>query len=98
MVNKTICLVEGQAGGPEALAVLRRLAVCRGGFTSEAAQAIMGADADPHALALLKQPRLSNVPLTDLKPLLEAGLNTIKRRSLVFILSDFIIVRGIVKG
>jgi len=39
---------------------------------------------------LLKQPRLSTVPLTDLKPLLETALNTIKRRSLVFILSDFI--------
>jgi uncharacterized protein (DUF58 family) len=39
---------------------------------------------------LLKQPRLSKSPSTDLTPLLKAGLNTIKRRSLIFIISDFI--------
>jgi len=43
---------------------------------------------------LLKQPRLSKAPFTDLTPLLNAGLNTIKRRSLVFIISDFISVPG----
>jgi uncharacterized protein (DUF58 family) len=39
---------------------------------------------------LLKQPRLAKVPFTNLAPLLNAGLNTIKQRSLIFIVSDFI--------
>jgi uncharacterized protein (DUF58 family) len=39
---------------------------------------------------LLKQPRLSRTPSTDLTPLLKAGLHTMKKRSLVFIISDFI--------
>jgi len=39
---------------------------------------------------LLKQPQLPNAPFTNLKPLLEAGLSRIKRRSLVFVISDFI--------
>jgi len=39
---------------------------------------------------LLKQPRLPRAPLTNLAPLLQGGLNAIKKRSLVFILSDFI--------
>jgi uncharacterized protein (DUF58 family) len=43
---------------------------------------------------LLKQPRLPKAPFTDLAPLLEAGLHSIKRRSLVFILSDFISAPG----
>ena len=43
---------------------------------------------------LLKQPRLPKAPFTNLTPLLEAGLNTIKRRSLVFIISDFISAPG----
>ena len=43
---------------------------------------------------LLKQPRLQKAPFTDLTPLLAAGLHSIKRRSLVFILSDFISVPG----
>lgn len=43
---------------------------------------------------LLKQPQLSKAPFTDLTPLLNAALNTIKRRSLVFIISDFISVPG----
>jgi uncharacterized protein (DUF58 family) len=43
---------------------------------------------------LLKQPRLSKSPSTDLTPLLKAGLNTIKRRSLIFIISDFISESG----
>ena len=33
-------------------------------------------------------------PLTSLSPLLEAGLHSIKRRALVFIISDFISVPG----
>jgi uncharacterized protein (DUF58 family) len=43
---------------------------------------------------LLKQPRLSKSPATNLTPLLEAGLGAIKQRSLVFIISDFISLPG----
>jgi len=43
---------------------------------------------------LLKQPQLNRVPFTNLTPLLESGLNSIKRRSLVFIVSDFISLPG----
>ncbi len=43
---------------------------------------------------LLKQPRLSRVPFTDLTPLLRGGLNAIKQRSLVFVVSDFICEPG----
>lgn len=39
---------------------------------------------------LLKQPQLPKAPFTSLASLLEAGLQSLKRRSLVFILSDFI--------
>ena len=43
---------------------------------------------------LLKQPQLPGAPFTDLSALLEAGLHGIKRRSLVFIISDFISAPG----
>lgn len=43
---------------------------------------------------LLKQPPLHKSPATDLAVLLKAGLNTIKRRSLIFVLSDFISESG----
>ena len=43
---------------------------------------------------LMKEPRLPRAPFTDLVPLLEGGLNTIKRRSLVFVISDFICKPG----
>ena len=43
---------------------------------------------------LLKQPRLPQAPFTDLTPLLKGGLNAIKKRSLVFIISDFICEPG----
>jgi len=43
---------------------------------------------------LLKQPYLPRAPFTDLTPLLEGGLYSIKRRSLVFIISDFISAPG----
>lgn len=43
---------------------------------------------------LLKQPRLPQAPFTNLTPLLEAGLNAIKQRSLIFIISDFISAPG----
>jgi uncharacterized protein (DUF58 family) len=43
---------------------------------------------------LLEQPRLPNAPVTDLAPLLDDGRRWIKRRSLIFVLSDFISVPG----
>ena len=43
---------------------------------------------------LLKQPRLPKAPFTNLIPLLEAGLHSIKKRSLIFIISDFISAPG----
>lgn len=43
---------------------------------------------------LLKQPQLARAPLTDLSPLLDAGLDGIKQRSLVFVISDFISAPG----
>jgi uncharacterized protein (DUF58 family) len=43
---------------------------------------------------LLKQPRLARAPFTSLAPLLEAGLSAVKRRSLIFIISDFISAPG----
>jgi len=43
---------------------------------------------------LMKQPRLKHAPFTDLTPLFEGALNSIKRRSLVFIISDFISAPG----
>jgi uncharacterized protein (DUF58 family) len=43
---------------------------------------------------LLKQPRLPKAPFTDLTPLIESGLHTIKRRSLIFVISDFISAPG----
>jgi len=43
---------------------------------------------------LLKHPRLPQAPFTDLTPLLRSGLNAIKKRSLVFVVSDFICEPG----
>ncbi len=43
---------------------------------------------------LLKQPLLPKAPITDLSPLLGAALKGIRRRSLIFIISDFIGVPG----
>ncbi len=43
---------------------------------------------------MLKQPQLARAPFTDLAPLLEGGLNSIKRRSLIFVISDFICAPG----
>ncbi len=39
---------------------------------------------------LMKQPHLKQSPFTNLSPLIEGGLHTIKSRSLVFVISDFI--------
>ena len=43
---------------------------------------------------LLDQPYLQEASFTDLASLLEGGLNAIKRRSLIFVISDFISVPG----
>jgi uncharacterized protein (DUF58 family) len=43
---------------------------------------------------LLRQPVLKRAPATNLGPLLQGALNSIKRRSLIFIVSDFISVPG----
>jgi uncharacterized protein (DUF58 family) len=43
---------------------------------------------------MLRQPRLPQAPFTDLKLFLNGALNTIRRRSLVFIISDFISAPG----
>jgi len=44
--------------------------------------------------SLLRHPSPLKAPFTDLSPLLEAGQSAIKRRSLVFVVSDFISVPG----
>ena len=44
--------------------------------------------------SLMRQPRLDHAAPTNLAPLLLAGQNTIKRRSLVFVVSDFISTPG----
>lgn len=43
---------------------------------------------------MLKQPRPSHVPITDLRLVLRGALNSIKRRSLIFVISDFISAPG----
>jgi uncharacterized protein (DUF58 family) len=43
---------------------------------------------------LLKQPRLPKAAFTDLKSMLKGGLFSIKKRSLVFVISDFISAPG----
>lgn len=43
---------------------------------------------------LLKQTPLTQTSVTNLAPLFKAGLNTIKRRSLIFVISDFISAPG----
>jgi uncharacterized protein (DUF58 family) len=43
---------------------------------------------------LFKQPQLPKAPFTNLSVLVEGGLNIIKKRSLVFIISDFISAPG----
>ncbi len=43
---------------------------------------------------LLKQPKLERSPFTNLSPLLAAGMNAVRKRSLVFVISDFICAPG----
>lgn len=44
--------------------------------------------------SLLRQPPLPRAPFTDLTPLIQGGLNAIHKRSLVFLVSDFISAPG----
>jgi uncharacterized protein (DUF58 family) len=63
-------------------------------YADHATRAIPARGGRTHVLRLihelLKQPRLNKAHATDLSVLLKAGLHTLKRRSLVFVLSDFI--------
>ncbi len=43
---------------------------------------------------LLNHPRLTRASFTNLKTLIEGGMNAIKRRSLIFVISDFISAQG----
>ena len=43
---------------------------------------------------LLKQPQLERAPFTNLTPLIQNGLHTLRKRSLVFVISDFICEPG----
>lgn len=43
---------------------------------------------------LLKQPHHQRAPMTDLSALMKGGLHTIKKRSLIFVVSDFISTPG----
>ncbi len=43
---------------------------------------------------LLRQPKLERAPFTNLTPLLQAGMNAIRKRSLLFVISDFICEPG----
>jgi uncharacterized protein (DUF58 family) len=63
---------------------LRRMIPARGGRT----QVLRLAN------DLLKQPQLARAPFTNLTPLLEGGLYSIRKRSLVFVISDFICAPG----
>jgi len=45
-----------------------------------------------------KRPRIEKAPLTSLSELLEAGMRTLKRRSLVFVVSDFFSAEGWEEG
>jgi uncharacterized protein (DUF58 family) len=44
--------------------------------------------------ALLKRPKQTRAPATDLSEMLRSGFNTVRRRSLVFVISDFISTPG----
>ena len=43
---------------------------------------------------LLKRPQMPKAPFTNLAPLIQSGLHSIKKRSLVFVVSDFISTPG----
>lgn len=86
------------------VAVLARLLTRRGNRTgailydSQVERIIPAGGGRLHVLRmindLLKQPRLPSAPPTDLGALLETALRMIRRRSLIFIVSDFFSVPG----
>src|SRR5512138_1857522 len=67
-------------------------------YTSRVERTIPARGGRMHVLRLindlLKQPRLPKTPFTNLTPLIDTGLHAIKRRSLIFIISDFISAPG----
>lgn len=82
------------------VAVLARLLTRHGNrvgailYTDKVEGVIPARGGKPQVLRLIKdllsRPQLKRAPLTDLRTLLEAALRTLRRRSLVFIISDFI--------
>ncbi len=71
-------------------------------YASGATQVIPARSGRPQVLRLINdllcQPPLARAPLTELAPLLTAALHTVKRRSLIFLLSDFISAPGWERG
>ena len=67
-------------------------------YDSHVERVIPAAGGRPQVLRIINDlqrlPRLPRAPLTDLKKLLEAAYRAIKRRSLIFIISDFISAPG----
>jgi uncharacterized protein (DUF58 family) len=63
-------------------------------LTDKVAHTVPAGGGRMHVLRLINDlqrfPRLQKSPMTNLKPLLEAAANGIKRRSLIFVISDFI--------
>lgn len=88
----------------DAVTTLARLLTRRGNkvgaivFDGQAQQLVPIGNTRMHVLALtnelLRVPKRSKAPTTDLSALLQASLNVIKRRSLVFVVSDFLSVPG----
>jgi uncharacterized protein (DUF58 family) len=86
------------------VAVLARLLTRHGNrvgallFTGKLERVIPAQGGRTHVLrlirALAEQPRLRRAPQTDLVPLLASALRIIRRRSLVFVVSDFLSVPG----
>ncbi len=86
------------------VAVLARLLTRHGNrvgailYDSQIERVIPPAGGRPHVLRLIdeliNQPRLTAAPFTDLSILLESALNIARRRSLVFVISDFISAPG----
>jgi uncharacterized protein (DUF58 family) len=86
------------------VAVLARLLTRHGNrvgavlFTGKLEKVIPARGGRMHVLRLIRelteQPRLRRAPQTDLVPLLASALRIIRRRSLVFVVSDFLSVPG----
>ena len=67
-------------------------------YDSQVERVIPAAGGRPQVLRMIydlqRMPKLPHAPLTDLTPLLTAAYNAIKRRSLIFVISDFISAPG----